>query len=150
MNWTLSSSSRHYVSPFRTFVSQCSINISRVQLFLFHVWLFYNPTDLPKKIVSWKRILNENAKHVCRLYLATYVTQPKILNKHISSSFSDLKAEESNNGHCPRQSLSPITIIKVLNLRCRLDHKNVVKLLEAYESRTCVYLVMELWVCLKF
>jgi len=26
----------------------------------------------------------------------------------------------------------------------RLDHKNVVKLLEAYESRTCVYLVMEL------
>ena len=42
------------------------------------------------------------------------------------------------------QSLSPLTIIKVLNLRCRLDHKNVVKLLEAYESRTCVYLVMEL------
>ena len=33
---------------------------------------------------------------------------------------------------------------QVLNLRCRLDHKNVVKLLEAYESRTCVYLVMEL------
>merc|ERR1712051_535516 len=26
----------------------------------------------------------------------------------------------------------------------RLDHRNVVKLLEAYESRTCVYLVMEL------
>jgi len=26
----------------------------------------------------------------------------------------------------------------------RLDHINVVKLLEAYESRTCVYLVMEL------
>lgn len=26
----------------------------------------------------------------------------------------------------------------------RLDHKNVVKLLEAYESKTCVYLVMEL------
>ena len=34
--------------------------------------------------------------------------------------------------------------IIIVNLPCRLDHKNVVKLLEAYESRTCVYLVMEL------
>ena len=102
--------------------------------------LFYNPTDLQKKIDKFlcheKRI--PKWKYQTRLGFP-YVRQPKIL-----------KAEESNNGHCPRQSLSPITIINVLNLRCRLDHKNVVKLLEAYESRTCVYLVMELWVCLKF
>ena len=62
-----------------------------------------------------------------------------------SGNFQSLKqsqwklsmVKEIVDGHLPH------LIIKV-NLICRLDHKNVVKLLEAYESRTCVYLVMEL------
>ena len=32
----------------------------------------------------------------------------------------------------------------------RLKHKNVVKLMEAYESRTSVYLVMQLWVSFSY
>ena len=37
-------------------------------------------------------------------------------------------------------------IIILLSILCpfRLDHPNVVKLLEAYESKSAVYLVMEL------
>ena len=40
--------------------------------------------------------------------------------------------------------MNVITVINDHISFVRLDHRNVVKLLEAYESRTCVYLVMEL------
>ena len=55
-----------------------------------------------------------------------------------------LKRWAFNMEYPSKTQLSIVLIIRVFSFFVRLDHRNVVKLLEAYESRTCVYLVMEL------
>ena len=90
---------------------------------------------IDKKALKGKEDSLENEIRVLKRYLSIYKVDKSKTKSPIFFCFLSLLL-----GAIYKRYNIPTKPLRI----SRLDHRNVVKLLEAYESRTCVYLVMEL------
>lgn len=126
------------------------LNIS-LTLFLAHLWLFSQQSFLGISFAQWKKPFsmplrlpnNVFVRFTCDFFCFDSTATIFFFFFLSSSLFFFLTSLLFHLGI----SIVPLMINLMDSLiTCRLCHPNIVQLLETYEDKTKVYLIMELWV----